>query len=121
MVMDRLAFFRGAAEVKGHGYQPSEDTSLPKCFLQTFLGLHFHRVLKDLGDETVLRAFYTSETAPPWPFSLRVSTPSYNGAALGDSFDVDSAFVVACTAAGRSEVRYLSQLQQGNIGNEVPC
>lgn len=114
--MDRLAFFRGTAEVKGHGYQPSEDTSLPRCFLQTFLRLHFHRVLENLQDETVLKAMYTPGAAAPWPFSLRVSTPMYNGAALGDAFDVDSAFVASCTAAGRSQVKYVSQLQQGNIG-----
>lgn len=82
----RLAFFRGVTSEKGYGYQPDEDRSLPVCWLERVVAVHYAAILDDLQDPEKLYIVQTSSGAPGAFFLDKVSPTFRSQPLVPDSY-----------------------------------
>ena len=75
----RIAFFRGFTEHSGHGYQQYSDTSLPVCWLEQLVALHYDEIERSVQDPDFARDVFEHRRAPAaYPrFALNKSNPTY--------------------------------------------
>ena len=77
----RLAFYRSFSERKGAGYQQYSDTSLPVCWLERMLAIHFTEIETSIQDPDFARDVFQPKVEdapqPPVRFILDRDAPSF--------------------------------------------